>query len=78
MHTKVVTMYEIAMLKNIGGFMNVLDTRVVTCKILSDVYLSKLIEKVNEFVEYKNIKTIETLANTHGNNLNAIIVYYYE
>jgi hypothetical protein len=58
--------------------MNVLDTRVVKCEILSEVYLSKLIEKVNVFVKDKNIKTIETLANTNGSNLNAIIVYYYE
>lgn len=78
MHTKVVTMYEIAMLKNIieGLFMNMVDTRVVKCLIFTGRYMSEVIANINEFVKDKNVKTIESLQ--HGNVLNSTIVYYYE
>lgn len=56
--------------------MNVIDTRVVKCVIFADRFQSVVIERINEFVKDKNVKTIESLV--HGDSLNATIVYYYE
>jgi hypothetical protein len=52
-----------------------IDTRVVKCQLFQDLYMQKLVEKVNEFIFNKNVKTIETMPG--GGNVIVMAVYYY-